>query len=395
MTQPFEGIRIIDATHVLAGPFAAYQLALLGADVIKVEDPKDPDQSRTSGSDRALSRNGMGTYFLTQGSNKRSITLNLKTEVGQGIFKKLIKTADILVENYRPGAFDALGLGYDELSAINPKLIYCSISAFGHGGPRGEETAYDFVIQATTGLMAMTGTREVNPVKFGAPAVDYATGTMGAFALASALFQRERTRRGQRIDLAMNDVALTLASSHVTAYLRTGTSPKPSGNEHPHATNCVFPTKDGLLALGASNLRQQRRLWTVLDHPEMAKDNNDQRHDDRAREMAMLAELLLARTADEWERFLEDSGVPAARVRTLPESLADPQLATRDFLHEHKNVDGVDGAFTVPNTPFRLAHGGGRVTSPPRPVGADTDAVLRELGYDTAAISKLHDDSIV
>ena len=241
----------------------------------------------------------------------------------------------------------------------------------------------------------MTGTREVNPVKFGAPAVDYATGTMGAFALASALFQRERTRRGQRIDLAMNDVALTLASSHVTAYLRTGTSPKPSGNEHPHATNCVFPTKDGLLALGASNLRQQRRLWTVLDHPEMAKDNNDQRHDDRAREMAMLAELLLARTADEWERFLEDSGVPAARVRTLPESLADPQLATRDFLHEHKNVDGVDGAFTVPNTPFRLAHGGGRVTSPPRPVGADTDAVLRELGYDTAAISKLHDDSIV
>lgn len=186
MTQPFEGIRIIDATHVLAGPFAAYQLALLGADVIKVEDPNDPDQSRMSGTDRELSRKGMGTYYLTQGSNKRSITLNLKSEEGREIFKKLVADADVLVENYRPGAFDALGLGYDVLSKLNPKLIYCSISAFGHGGPRGNQTAYDFVIQATTGLMAMTGTKDVNPIKFGAPAIDYATGTMGAFALASA-----------------------------------------------------------------------------------------------------------------------------------------------------------------------------------------------------------------
>jgi crotonobetainyl-CoA:carnitine CoA-transferase CaiB-like acyl-CoA transferase len=395
MTQPFEGIRIIDATHVLAGPFAAYQLGLLGADVIKVEDPNDPDQSRTSGNDRALSRSGMGTYYLTQGSNKRSVALNLKTGEGRDVFKKLVATADILVENYRPGAFDALGLGYDALSALNPRLIYCSISAFGHGGPRGKETAYDFVIQATAGLMAMTGTKEVNPIKFGAPAVDYATGTMGAFALASALFQREKTQRGQRIDLAMNDVALTLASSHVTGFLRNGSPPKPSGNEHPHATNCVFETKDGLLALGASNIRQQRRLWNVLGRPEMAKDNNDQRHDDRAREMAMLTELLKARTADEWERYLEDNGVPAARVRTLPEALADPQLATRGFLHKHENVDGVDGSFTVPNTPFKLAHGGGRVTSPPRPTGTDTEAVLRDLGYDSAAIGRLRAASAI
>ena len=278
MTQPFEGIRIIDATHVLAGPFAAYQLALLGADVIKVEDPNDPDQSRMSGGDRALSRTGMGTYYLTQGSNKRSITLNLKTEEARSVFNKLIETADILVENYRPGAFDALGLGYEALSKLNPRLIYCSISAFGHGGPRGTQTAYDFVIQAATGLMAMTGTREVNPIKFGAPAVDYSTGMTAAFALASALFQRERTQRGQRIDLAMYDVGLTLASSHVTSFTRTGNGPKPSGNDHVHATNCVFPTKDGLLSIGASNLRQQRRLWNLLGHPEMAKDNNDQRH---------------------------------------------------------------------------------------------------------------------
>ena len=395
MTQPFEGIRIIDATHVLAGPFAAYQLALLGADVIKVEDPNDPDQSRMSGGDRALSRTGMGTYYLTQGSNKRSITLNLKTEEACNVFKKLIETADILVENYRPGAFDTLGLGYEALSKLNPRLIYCSISAFGHGGPRGTQTAYDFVIQAATGPMAMTGTRDVNPIKFGAPAVDYSTGMTAAFALASALFQRERTQRGQRIDLAMYDVGLTLASSHVTSFTRTGNGPKPSGNDHVHATNCVFPTKDGLLSIGASNLRQQRRLWNLLGHPEMAKDNNDQRHDDRARESALLAELLRERTADEWEAFLAANGVPASRVRTLPEAIADPQLATREFLHRHENAPGVEGAFSVPGTPFKMAHGGGRVTSPPPPMGADTDAVLRDLGYDAQAIARLRAASAI
>src|SRR6187401_421128 len=175
--RPFEGIRIIDITHVLAGPFAAYQLALLGADVIKIEHPDDPDQSRDSGPDLALNRANMGSYFITQGSNKRSITLDLKTEGGREVLRKLVKTADVLVENFRPGAFDALGLGYDVLSALNPKLIYCSISAFGHGGPRGNQTAYDHVIQATSGIMAATGTPEVNPIKFGAPAIDYATGT--------------------------------------------------------------------------------------------------------------------------------------------------------------------------------------------------------------------------
>jgi crotonobetainyl-CoA:carnitine CoA-transferase CaiB-like acyl-CoA transferase len=190
MTRPFEGIRIIDITHVLAGPFAAYQLAVLGADVIKVEHPEEPDQTRDSGTDRALNRSGMGTSYLTQGSNKRAITLDLKSETGREILKRLVQRADIMVENYRPGALAALGLGYDVMSEINPRLIYCSISAFGQDGPRGRQTAYDHVIQATSGLMATTGTEDVNPIKFGSPAVDYATGTMGAFALASASIWR-------------------------------------------------------------------------------------------------------------------------------------------------------------------------------------------------------------
>src|SRR6266704_3686099 len=301
--RPFEGIRIIDVTHVLAGPFATYQLAVLGADVIKVEHPEEPDQSRGNGTDKALNRRNMGTSFLTQASNKRSITLDLKQEKDRDVLKKLVATADVFVENYRPGAFDALGLGYDALCAINPRLIYASFSAFGQHGPRGPQTAYDHVIQATSGIMAMTGTEEVHPVKFGSPAIDYATGMTGAFALASALFQRERTGRGQRIDMAMLDVAMILMSSHLTGYLRNGVHPKPHGNQHAHATNSAYPTKRGLLMLGASNLRQQRRLWTVLERPDMIKRTNDEREEDRDREAALLSDLLAARTAEEWEEL--------------------------------------------------------------------------------------------
>src|SRR5262247_4115307 len=277
MTRPFEGIRVIDATHVLAGPFATYQLAVLGADVIKVEHPDEPDQSRQNGTDKALNRANMGTSFLTQASNKRSLALDLRTERDRDVLKKLAATADVFVENYRPGAFEALGLGYEALAAVNPRLIYASFSAFGQGGPRGRQTAYDHVIQASSGIMAMTGTQDVHPIKFGAPAIDYATGMTGAFALASALFQRERTGRGQYIDMAMLDVAMILMSSLLTGYLSNGIHPRPHGNRHPHATNGAYETKDGLLMLGASNLRQQRRLWTMLGRPDMVKRSNDER----------------------------------------------------------------------------------------------------------------------
>src|SRR5437764_2954686 len=346
--RPFEGIRVIDVTHVLAGPFAAYQLAVLGADVIEVDDPNDPDESRSSGTDAELNRRQMGTGFLTQASNKRAITLDLKTEGGREILKKRVATADVFVENYRPGAFEALGLGYEELSRINPRLIYASFSAFGQSGPRATQTAYDHVIQATSGIMAMTGTKDVHPIKFGTPAVDYATGTTGAFALAAALFQRERTGKGQRIDMAMLDVAMILMSSHLTGYLRNGSHPKPHGNRHSHATNGAFETKDGLVMLGASNLRQQRRLWTLLGRPDMIKRTNDERDADHDREIAVLEEIMLTRTADEWEEFLQARHVPAARVRTMGEALADPQLATRGVVHRHAGGHSVEGGFGVP-----------------------------------------------
>lgn len=395
MARPFEGIRVIDITHVLAGPFAAYQLGVLGADVIKVEHPADPDQSRGTGTDPALNRAQMGTGFLTQGSNKRAITVDLKTRAGQEIIRKLAATADVFVENYRPGALAALGLGYEALAAINPRLIYASFSAFGQEGPRGQQTAYDHVIQATSGIMAMTGTETVHPVKFGSPAIDYATGTMGAFALASALFQRERTGVGQRIDMAMLDVAMILMASHLTGFLRNGKHPKPHGNKQPHATNSAYRTKDGLVMLGASNLRQQKRLWTVLERPEMIKRTNEARDADHAREEAVLNEIMATRTAAEWEDHLQARHVPAARVRRMEEALADPQLATRGVLHRHTGASGVEGIFSVPLAAFKFAHGGPRIDTPPPALGEHTDTILHELGYDPDAIAALRAEGVV
>jgi crotonobetainyl-CoA:carnitine CoA-transferase CaiB-like acyl-CoA transferase len=394
--KPFEGIRIIDVTHVLAGPFAAYQLALLGADVIKVENPAECDQSRESGSDRALNHMKMGTGFLTQASNKRAITLNLKTEKGREILRRLARDADVFVENYRPGAFPALGLGYKDLSALNPRLIYCSMTAFGQDGPRGGMTAYDHAIQATSGFMATTGTPEVNPIKTGAPVIDYATGTMCAFALSAALFQRERTGKGQYIDSSMMDVAMILMASHITGYLRTGAEPKPKGNAMQHASSQLYEARDGPVMIAASNRGQHERLFRAVGRPDIAAQSSHDEREARYQEQTdVLAAIVAQKTAAEWETYLQSSHVPAARVRTLAESLKDPQLAVRNILHTHASIEGIEGPVTVPVAAFKFAHGGPSVDRAPPRQGEHNDSVLGSLGYSAEDIAALRRDGVI
>jgi crotonobetainyl-CoA:carnitine CoA-transferase CaiB-like acyl-CoA transferase len=389
--RPFEGIKIVDCTHVLAGPFAAYQLAVLGADVIKVDDPNEPDQSRESGANPALNEALMGTGFLTQGSNKRAIALDLKTVGGREALERLVVSwADVFVENYRPGAFKALGLGYEDLARLKPTLIYASMTAFGQDGPRSSQTAYDHAIQATSGITASTGTEASGPIKAGAPMVDYATGTTGAFAIAAALFQRMRTGRGQYIDLAMLDVALILQGSHITDYMHSGHHPRRAGNRMRFAATSAYPTRDGLVQLAASNARQHRRFYEAIGDPEEARRASLKERQARDEEKhAAITAKMQERTAEAWETYLQSRHVPAARVRELREALADPQLESRGVLHRHADVPGVGKPVTVPLAAFKFAHGGPSIERPPARVGEHTDEVLAAIGYSAEQIVAL------
>ena len=394
--RPFEGIKIIDVTHVLAGPFAAYQLALLGADVIKVEDPHECDQSREGGSDHDLAEKKMGLQFMTQASNKRAITLNLKSEKGREVLKKLVKDADIFVENYRSGAFAKLGLGYKDLSAINPKLIYCSMTAFGQDGPRGQMTAYDHAIQSTSGMMYTSGTPEVNPIKVGSPVIDYAVGTMNAFALSAALFQRERTGKGQYIDSAMFDVALILMGSHITNYMRTGKEPTPKGNRMEHASSQSYKAQDEQLTIAASNKGQHERFFNAIGRPDIAAQSSYKERREKYQEQTKIVEDIIAtKPAQEWEDFFQSRHVPATRTRKISEAVKDPQLKTRNLLHTHETLPGLTGSLTVPVMAFKFAHGGPQVTSAPPGFGEHNDAVLGELGYSKDDIKAMRADGVI
>ncbi|MBT2295332.1 CoA transferase [Pseudomonas fluorescens] len=389
-------MRVVDTTHVLAGPFASYQMAVLGAEVIKVESPSDPDQARMQGSDRTLNDIGMGTAFMAQASNKKTLALDLTTAGGLEAMKRLISTADVFVENYRPGAFDELGLGYDELSRLNPKLIYCSISAFGSNGPRREQTAYDNVIQAFSGMMAMTGHGDGRPLKSGAPVVDYATGTSAAYAIATALFQRERNGgKGQFIDVSMLDVALILTSSHLTGLLWNGKHPEQKGNTFPFATIGCYQASDAQLMIGASNLVQQRRLWTALGREDMIKTDNNQRLDAHAEEAGVLRKIIGTMSADYWETFLQTRRIPAARIRRLEEAIADEQVAYRQVLQEHAPSGSVVDGLTVPVAAFNMSDSPAQITLAPQPVGAQTAEILAELGYDNEQIRALRAAGVV
>lgn len=390
MQKAFTGLRVIDATHVLAGPFAAYQLAVFGAEVIKLEHPDDPDQARFQGSDRTLNDAGMGTAFMAQGSNKKSLALDLKSQEGREALKRLIATADVFVENYRPGALEALGLGHQVLRDINPRLIYCSVSAFGSTGPRREQTGYDNILQAFSGMMAMTGFKGQDPLKSGAPVVDYATGTTAAFAITAALLQRERNGgEGQFVDVSMLDVALVLCSSHLAGFLWNGAHPSQKGNQYPFATIGSYQASDAPLMISASNLRQQRRLWELLERPDLIKTDNNQRLDGREEEATVLAEAIATRPAAYWEDMLNKHRIPAARIRRLEEALADPQLAARQVIQHHQQSGGAFDGLGVPVAAFTMSMSPPELDFPPQSVGAQTEEILSGIGYSETEIADL------
>jgi crotonobetainyl-CoA:carnitine CoA-transferase CaiB-like acyl-CoA transferase len=398
--QPFKGIRVIDLTHVLAGPFCTYQLAVLGADVVKIEAPDDPDMMRPEGSSRSLGEDGRGTTFLCQNGNKRSLAIDLKRTRGQEIVRKLAVEADVLVTNYRMGVLERFGLGWEALREANPRLIYATMTGFGHTGPKAGHPAYDNVIQAYSGLMAATGTPDEHPVMVGPPVLDYGTGAQAAFSIAAALFQRSRTGKGQRIDVAMLDAALMLMTTSVIETQVRGRTGAPKGNVNPtRAGYSCFRTADGLLMIGAFTGRQNARMWRVLGRADIAERVlNADTHALTARadeDLDLISQLLMTKPAAEWEALLNAGDVPAARVRRIDEAIASEQVASRRVLQEAEPLPETGAMLKTPVAAFSYAEGGPAVTRPAPRLGEHTAEVLTELGLSRKEVAALAEAGVV
>ena len=392
--KPFDGIRVIDFTHVLAGPSATYQLAVLGADVIKIEPKHEPDMMRVESQSPAMAEQGRGTEFICQNGNKRSLSLDLTAPNGLSVAKRLIEGADVLVENYRYGVMDRYGLGYKDIQIFKPDLIYCSLTGFGHTGPKAHHPAYDVVIQAYSGLMAANGSPGNTPVRVGPAILDYGTGAYAAFAISSALFQRSRTGLGQFIDVAMSDAALMLMSNSVMVTQSRGETPIPFGNVHPVKVGySTYSTADDLLMLGAFTLKQLRRLCRAVGHYDLFDGLADATAENLSTRYDGIREILQAtlktRTANEWEYILNEAGIPAARVRRIDEILDNEQVASRSVLQETDQIPETGKPLRVPVAAFSYDHGGPSITSPSPRLGEHTIEVLSEIGYTSADIDDL------
>ncbi|MEL6289792.1 MAG: CaiB/BaiF CoA-transferase family protein [Pseudomonadota bacterium] len=399
--QPFEGIRVLDFTHVLAGPFATYQLAVLGAEVIKIEPRDLPDMMRAEGVSPKLNAEGRGTRYQCQAGNKRSVVIDLTSERGRDLVHRLAETADVAVSNFRIGTMARLGLGADALQARNPELIWCTLSGYGATGAKAADPAYDNVIQASSGLLASTGHPDGAPVKVGPAVLDYGTGAQAAFAIAAALFQRTRTGVGQRIDVSMLDAALMLMTSSVSDSAVRGGPPAPSGNSDPVRPGYgLFDTADGQLMIGAFTERQTVRLWTALGDGDMAQAVVGRSAlsvaDQTAEDKALLQTYLLGRSADAWEEKLNAAGVPAARVRSMHEAMLSAQVGGRPVLQDGVIAPETGLPIATPVAAFRFEDGSGpRLERVAQRHGADTDDVLCELGIAGDDISALRADGVI
>ena len=398
MPQAFDGIRIIDFSQVLAAPFAVMQLALLGAEVIKIEHPVDGDQTRglmNIGEDQ-----GMSPSFLAMNLNKQSLTLNLKSPQAVEVIKKLIATTDVLVENFKAGTMERLGLGYSDLKAIKPDLIYCSVTGYGQTGPKAGEAAYDGAIQASSGMMSQNGHEQTGPTRTGYMPVDMATGLNTAFTIYAALFRRANTGLGQRIDVAMMDTAIVMQAPQYSNYLNQGNLIGLIGNSSPtrQPTANVFATKDSYIQIVALRQPQVEKLFTAINAVHLleleAFASPEARLNNGTQVGQAVAEQIKKETTEHWMIKLSAIGIPTAEIRGLPEVMQDPQFDHREVFQTLPHPCDESQNFTVVKAGYLLDSDGPTVrTTPPR-LSQDTERVLLSLGYNEGQIAILKQQGV-
>jgi len=392
------GVRVLDLTNVLSGPFATLHLALLGAEVVKIENPVEGDLARKLGCLPELNEKLMGTSFLAQNANKKSLTLNLKAPEAKEIFRTLAKTADVVVENFRPGVMDRLGVGYETLRALNPRLIYCAISGFGQTGPDAMKPAYDQIIQGLSGVMAVNGDERLNPLRCGFPVCDTVGGLNAAFAIMAALYDRERTGEGQFVDIALLDAIMPLMGWVAANLLMGGQQPELLGNDNfTAAPSGTFVTQDGYINIAANKQEQWEAVADELGVPELKTDPRFQKRDARKKNRKALTPLLEAklkeRTTEYWVETLNAKGVPSGAILSLEAALNQPQVRHRGTLATVQ-AEGV-GELRLFNLTARFEKTPGKVETPPPRLGDHTEEILAGVGYTKDEIAQLKQKGIV
>jgi crotonobetainyl-CoA:carnitine CoA-transferase CaiB-like acyl-CoA transferase len=397
MSKPFAGVRILDFTRYLAGPYGTYQLALMGADVVKIE-ARDGDETRHQLIASEWAERKMPPGFLAVNGNKRSLTLDMRKPEAVAIVKRLVTTADVVWENFRPGVMDKLGIGYDVLAAINPRLIYCAVSGFGHTGPERTTAAFDGKLQAMSGIMSITGEPAGGPMRAGFAICDTIGGITAALAVSSALYQRTHTGRGQFVDVAMLDAALAFIPGPVSEWMTAGIEQKQIGNgsvsRKPTANR--FRAKDSYLVLAVLTEPQWERLMRTIGRPEALDDPRFKDWAARTVNLPALREVIEGALASDdaktWEARLTAADVPCSSIWTIEEIVEHPQLKHRDVL---QSVDSKYGPMRLVGSGFRLAHGSPGIDRPPPTLGEHTDTILAEAGYGAEEIARLRDAQII
>ncbi len=383
-----EGVKVVDLTRVLAGPFCTMLLGDQGADVIKIEEPERGDDTRGW----APFIGGWSSYFLGVNRNKRSLALDLKSDDGRAVFTRLVQDADVLVENLRPGVLDRLGFGYAQVSALNPRLIVASVSGYGHTGPRRSEAGYDPVLQAEAGLMEVTGTPDGDPMRVGVAMTDFMAAHFMFSGILLALRDRERTGRGQQVDIALFDAILATMTLPAGIAFATGAAPPRMGNQHPSiAPYETFRVKDGLVMVCAGNPNLWRRFCAAIDRPELLDDprflDNDSRLAHRDDLVATIDTQCRAWTAADFVARLDAQGVPCGRVRTIVEALADPQVQARGML-VHQAHDALGSVASI-GSPLNRPASPPAYRLPPPALGEHTTEIARALGFGDDVVSRL------